>query len=245
MSVERKSSGVWQVSPQARPGRKRRNTPRLPPDQRREQLLDAALTVVGRDGLANLTMQAVAKQAGVAKPVLYAMYPTAPELVAALLQREHTRGMAQVFDALPPQDFREADPDQAYLDAVMTFLDAVAATPHRWRLILMHHDGAPTDYRELLTTARSGLLERCTQLLDAGIAARGGPEEADVELIAHVMLGFIEVLGRLILSDHERFPPERLRSTVRALIGTLPTRPHAAASTRLPRDESIPAATTE
>ncbi|WP_280261752.1 TetR/AcrR family transcriptional regulator [Nocardia wallacei] len=223
MSVERKSSGVWQVSPEARAGRRRRNGPRLPPEQRREQLLDAALAVVGRDGLANLTMQAVAKQAGVAKPVLYAMYPTAPELIAALLHREHTRGMAQVFDALPPQDFHESDPDQEYLAAVMTFLGAVAAAPHRWRLILMQHDGAPADYRDLLAAARDGLLDRCAQLLDAGIAVRGGPRDADIELITHVMLGFIETLGRLVLSDPGRFPPERLRSTVRALIRTLPT----------------------
>ncbi|RDI45272.1 TetR/AcrR family transcriptional regulator [Nocardia mexicana] len=241
MSVERKSSGVWQVSPEARTGRRRRNGPRLPPDQRREQLLDAALAVVGRDGLANLTMQAVAKQAGVAKPVLYAMYPTAPELVAALLHREHARGMSQVFDALPQQDFHESDPDQAYLEAVMMFLGAVAAAPHRWRLILMQHDGAPADYRELLADARGGLLDRCAQLLDAGIAVRGGPKDADVELIAHVMLGFVEVLGRLVLSDPGRFPPERLRSTVRALIRTLPNGPAESAGTP-GRESASPAA---
>ncbi|MEV0034037.1 hypothetical protein [Nocardia sp. NPDC050793] len=43
-----------------------------------------------------------------------------------------------------------------------------------------------------------------------------------VELIGHVMLGFIETLDRLVLSDLERFPPEPLRATVRALGRTLP-----------------------
>ncbi|MFJ2664196.1 TetR/AcrR family transcriptional regulator [Nocardia fluminea] len=187
-------------------------------------MLDAALRVVGRDGLANLTMQAVAKEAGVAKPVLYAMYPTAPELVAHLLHREHSRGMGQVFAGMP-RDLQESDPDREYVAAVMAFLESVAATPTRWRLILLHSDGAPADFRELLSAARDKLLDECADLLTAGFALRGGPHDADVELIAHVLLGFTEVLGRMVLSDPQRFPPERLRATVRSMVRTLPHEP--------------------
>lgn len=223
MTVEKKSAGVWQISPSGpEPRPRRRNTPRLPPEQRRTQLLDAALRVVGRDGLAQLTMQAVAKEAGVAKPVLYALYPTAPELIGALLHREHARGMAQVLGSLPT-DLRASNPDDEFIGASMAFLEAVAADPMRWRLILMHADGAPSDYREVLTAARDQLLLRSIELLTAGFELRGGPADADIELIGNVMLGFIEVLGRLVLSDPQGFPPERLRSTVRALLRTMPS----------------------
>ncbi len=220
--MQKKSAGVWQIAPPhpATPPR-RRNAPRLPPDERRTQLLDAALRVVGRDGLAQLTMQSVAKEAGVAKPVLYALYPTAPELVAALLRREHARGMAQVLGAMPT-DLRRADPDAEFIGAAMGFLEAVYADPMRWRLILVHADGAPSDYREVLTAARDQLLARCIELLAVGIRVRGGPEDADIELIGTAMLGFIEVLGRMVLSNRQQFPPERLRSTVRALLRTIP-----------------------
>ncbi|MEU2256891.1 TetR/AcrR family transcriptional regulator [Nocardia xishanensis] len=221
MSVEKKSSGVWQISPDPPARRRRRNAPRLPPAERREQLLDAALRVVAGGGLAQLTMQEVARQAGVAKPVLYAMYPTAPELIGALLHREHSRGMAQVRAAMP-DTVRGTDPDEEYLAAVMAFLAAVAADTERWRLILMPSEGAPSDYRELLIAAREQVLARSVDLLETGIQVRGGPRGADVELLGHVMLGFIETLGRLVLSDPERFPPERLRATVRALKRTLP-----------------------
>ncbi|MFF2551230.1 TetR/AcrR family transcriptional regulator [Nocardia sp. NPDC058058] len=222
MSIEKKSVGVWQISPERAESRpKRRNGPRLPPHLRREQLLDAALTVVGEDGLSGLTMQAVAKTAGVAKPVLYAVFPTAPELVGALLHREHSQGMTQIFDAMP-KDLRNSNPDAEYQAAVMAFLAAVRTDPVRWRLILMPPDDAPTDYRGLLAAARDRLVERCVELLELGIELRGGPSDADTELVGHVLLGFIEVLGRLVLSDPERFPPERLESTVRALANTLP-----------------------
>ncbi|WP_063012461.1 MULTISPECIES: TetR/AcrR family transcriptional regulator [Nocardia] len=222
MAIEEKLPGVWQVSPR-QPGGKtgRRNGPRLPLPERREQLLDAAFQVVGRDGLSGLTMQAVAKQAGVAKPVLYAVYPTAPELVAGLLHREHARGIRQVMDTLP-DNLREIDPDTAYADSVMAFLRAVESDPVRWRLILTHADGAPADYTELLSAAREKIVGRLIQLLETGIELRGGPANADPELVGYVMLGFIETLGRMVISDPGRFPPERLQTTVRALARTLP-----------------------
>ncbi|MEV0336390.1 TetR/AcrR family transcriptional regulator [Nocardia sp. NPDC050717] len=219
MSVQRKSAGVWQVSGA---GRSRgRNTPRLPPAQRREQLLDAALRVVARDGLARLTMQAVAREAGVAKPVLYAVFPAAPELVAALLRREHAAGMAQVFAAMPA-DLRDTDPDAEFVAALMAFLDAVAADPARWRLILLPSDGAPVGYRELLGTARDEMVCHGTDLLKQGLRLRGGAAEVDVELIGHALFGFAETLGRMVLSDPRRFPPDRLRPVVRSLLRTVP-----------------------
>ncbi|APE38202.1 hypothetical protein BOX37_10130 [Nocardia mangyaensis] len=201
--------------------RRRANAPRLPPAQRRTQLLDAALGVVARDGLARLTMQAVAQEAGVAKPVLYAMFPTAPELVAALLHREHAAGMAQVLAAMPA-NLGGTDPDAEFVAAMMAFLDSVAADPPRWRLILLPGDGAPASYRELLGAARDEMVGRAIALLDDGLRLRGGPVEVDVELIGHMTMGCAEVLGRMVLSDPRRFPPTRLRPAVCALLRTLP-----------------------
>ncbi|MFF2083378.1 TetR/AcrR family transcriptional regulator [Nocardia sp. NPDC058176] len=223
MSVAEEASGVWRVSPAAG-GRKtgRRNGPRLPLDERREQLLDAAFDVVAANGLAGLTMQAVAKKAGVAKPVLYAVYRSAPELVAALLQREHARGMRQVRESLPA-DLDGSDPDAEYTASVMAFLRAVQRDPVRWRLILTHADGAPADYKELLFVARENIVNRLIELLETGFELRGGPDNADTELVGYVMLGLVEVLARLVIGDADRFPPERLESAVRALVRTLPT----------------------
>ncbi|MFI8974373.1 TetR/AcrR family transcriptional regulator [Nocardia asteroides] len=221
MSIEEDTDGVWRIAP-PRPARpRRRNGPRLPPEERREQLLDAARAVAGRDGLAELTMQAVAKEAGVAKPVLYAIYPTAPQLLDALLRREHTRGITQVLEALPA-DFDDSDPDVEFEEAVIAFLTAVQDDPVRWRLILVPADGAPASYRGLLADAREKVVARCAQLLETGIARRGGPKDVDVELTSRVMLGFIESLGRLVLSNPELASPQALRPTARALTRTLP-----------------------
>jgi AcrR family transcriptional regulator len=61
---------------------------RLPPAQRREQLIDSALAVAARDGHDRLTFEAVAKQAGVTRNLVYHYFPGGPqELVEAAVHR--------------------------------------------------------------------------------------------------------------------------------------------------------------
>ncbi len=73
--------------------RKRRAyAPRVPPEQRREQLLDAALRLISRDGYAGLTIEAIAAEAGVTKPVVYGAYAKLPDLLGELLDRTRRPG---------------------------------------------------------------------------------------------------------------------------------------------------------
>jgi AcrR family transcriptional regulator len=61
---------------------------RLPPAERREQLIDAALSVAARDGHDRLAFEAVAKQAGVTRNLVYHYFPGGrQELVEAAAHR--------------------------------------------------------------------------------------------------------------------------------------------------------------
>ncbi|HSD24261.1 MAG TPA: TetR/AcrR family transcriptional regulator [Solirubrobacterales bacterium] len=61
---------------------------RLPPAQRREQLIDAALTVAARDGYERLAFEAVSKQAGVTRNLVYHYFPGGrQELLEAAVHR--------------------------------------------------------------------------------------------------------------------------------------------------------------
>jgi AcrR family transcriptional regulator len=61
---------------------------RLPPAERREQLIDAALSVAARDGHERLAFEAVAKQAGVTRNLVYHYFPGGrQELVEAAAPR--------------------------------------------------------------------------------------------------------------------------------------------------------------
>ncbi|CAB4340480.1 unannotated protein [freshwater metagenome] len=61
------------------------NKPRLPRDERRAQLLSAALEVFTAAGYHSAAMDEIADRAGVSKPVLYQHFPSKLELYLAVL----------------------------------------------------------------------------------------------------------------------------------------------------------------
>jgi AcrR family transcriptional regulator len=61
---------------------------RLPPAERREQLIDAALSTAARDGYENLAFEAVASRAGVTRNLVYHYFPGGrQELLEAAVHR--------------------------------------------------------------------------------------------------------------------------------------------------------------
>ena len=127
------------------------------------------MTVLDGCQLHELSMEAVADAAGVGKPVLYTVFRTRGELVAALLRREHHRGIDQVRAAMP-DDLTVLGPTGAYAATISAFLQVVLENPTRWRLILTMPDSAPREYRDALRASRSSILAQAEELAKAGIA---------------------------------------------------------------------------
>lgn len=199
---------------------RRRYAPRLPPEQRRAQLLDAAFAVLGRMELHELSMEAVAHEAGVGKPVLYTVFKTRAELVEALLERERERGLEQIADTLP-KDLLGADPLAAALATVEAFVGVTLANPTRWRLILATPASAPDEYRAALRASRADVLERAESLVRVGISLLPQWSEMDAGLLASSTLTLAEMLGRLAVSEPDEYPRERLEAYVRSIFTLL------------------------
>jgi AcrR family transcriptional regulator len=68
--------------------RSKRVRERLDPAVRRGRLLDAAARIVTRSGLTGITMEGVARAAGVSKGLVYNYFPTCHALLCDLLRRE-------------------------------------------------------------------------------------------------------------------------------------------------------------
>jgi len=200
---------------------RRRNAPRLPPEARREQFLDSALRVVSVAGFAGLSMESVAREARVAKPVLYALYPTRVALVSALLEREYAEGLDELLAAMP-SGLLGKDPDVAYVETVRAFLTAIRSHPDRWKLILQPGDDAPVEFRGYVAAARRGIVKNAIALAESGLLLRGGPTHLDPELFGHAMFAIAELLGRLHLTEPERFDDERLVAFAAGLCAALP-----------------------
>ena len=195
----------------------------MPAPERREQLLDAALQVIANEGYAGVTIEAIARRAGVTRPVVYASFEDLGQLLAALLHRQEERALALLATAVPTAA-EEHDPDALLVHGMRVFLDAVAAEPDTWRVILLPAEGTPSAIRDYVQRNRLALLGRLEKLVAWGLERRGGPKGLDVELLARSLLAAGEEAGRLVLTEPGRFPPERLAEFAAKILAAAPRR---------------------
>ncbi len=182
--------------------------PRMPPEQRREQLIDAALGLIVEQGYAGVSIEAVARLAGVTRPVVYDHFPNLGRLLAALVEREERYALAQL-EAVVPADPGDSSPPELMLSGVRLFLDAVRARPSTWRIILLPIDGTPAIIRDQVETNRARLTERIAELVRWAFERPQSPHDLDIELTAHAIRQLSEEAGRMVLTDPERWTPDR------------------------------------
>jgi AcrR family transcriptional regulator len=189
----------------------------MPPQKRREQLIDAALSVIVEQGYEGVSIEAIARTAGVTRPVIYDHFPNLGTLLQALIAREETYALEQLAEIVPEAP-REGDPAELFAAGVRRFLDAVASRPKTWRIILLPLEGTPAIVREHVETNRARVLARLEELVVWAIERSRIPEDLDVEIGARAILRLSEEAGRMVLTDPERFSPERYEGFVLSLM---------------------------
>jgi AcrR family transcriptional regulator len=192
----------------------------MAPSERREQVIDAALQVIVEQGYAGVSIEAIARTAGVTRPVIYDHFPNLGALLQALIEREERIALGQLAEVIPgPELAGSADPVALLGSGVHRFLEAVISRPPTWRIILLPLDGTPAIVRQHVETNRARILERLEQLVLWGT----GEEAAavDVELAASSILALAEEAGRRVLTDPRRFSPERYEAFVLEIVGRL------------------------
>jgi AcrR family transcriptional regulator len=195
-------------------------TPRMPAGQRREQLLDIAGDVILAEGFGAVSIDRVARDASIARTVVYAQFDNLDGLFSALLERTERQALEQVRAVIPDMPISR-DPDAVLVDAVLAFATVVVSHPRTWGLALLPVEGAPPALRERIARVRAAITTMLQPIVAWGIEARGGPEGIDVELLTMTLVTLAEDGARLILTDPERFPPARLAEYASTLIRAL------------------------
>jgi len=196
----------------------------MSPEDRREQLLDAALAVLSRDGYTGLSIEAIAREADVTRPVVYGAYDGLDPLLVALLDRTQTRALERLLEVLdaagPPHDV------DAWLARVATSaMDAVRAEPEVWRPILGMVPGAPSLVQDRIAGTREVVRQHVVAALSTGLLNR--PRAGlDSELLGHLVIATAEEFGRLLLSDPPPYSQERILAGLRGLVALLAAPPH-------------------
>jgi AcrR family transcriptional regulator len=197
----------------------RRYAPRMPPEERREQILDATLKLIAGQGYERVSMEAVARAAGVTKPVVYDLFGTLADLLEALLEREQERALLQLAELLPTPG-EDAKPEQVLRDSLDAFMRAVEARPDAWSLILMPPEAMPGIVRERVEREQTQIAKQLETLVRWGLDALHVKLD-DVELAVHSLIVLVREGGRLHLSDPKAYPPERLSSFAGSLLAAV------------------------
>jgi AcrR family transcriptional regulator len=185
----------------------------MAPEQRREQLIDAALEVILERGYAGVSIEAIAREAGVTRPVVYDHFPNLNRLLHAVIEREERISLEQLAEVVPEHP-GEHEPGELLAAGVTRFLGAVTSRPTTWRIILLPLEGTPTIVREHVEVNRAGVLARIEGLVRWAIDRSEVPCDLDAVLAARTIRDWSEQAGRMVLTDPERYPPERYEQFV-------------------------------
>jgi AcrR family transcriptional regulator len=143
---------------------------RLPTDERRVLIVEAAGRLFGERGYEATRLDDVAAAAGVTKPILYRHFDSKKALYLTLLER-HRDDLGSFAGAIPPQG-----PPEERLRAILEFWFAyVEAHSYAWKMLFRDTGGGPEvqAFRlDVHARARAILVEMIRSLSEAPIPRR-------------------------------------------------------------------------
>ncbi|ALE76642.1 hypothetical protein FRP1_24560 [Pseudonocardia sp. EC080625-04] len=152
--------------------------------RRREELVDAALAVLGRDG-PDLGLDQVAHEAGVTKPVIYRHFGDRAALLDAMAERATNRLMERLMPAI--YDEGAIRPRiRASLDAFMRFLDD---SPN---IHLLFRRRLPGQGDEVADAGREFISGALAGLLGSYVESLGFDEPELVQIWAQALVGSVQ-----------------------------------------------------
>lgn len=170
---------------------------RLPRAVREQQMLDAAVKVFSRRGFHAASMDEIADDAGISKPMVYAYLGTKEELFIACLHRESTRMMEAIAGAAAP----DLPADERLWRGLRAFFGFVGAHRDGWAVLYRQARGSQPFAAEL-ATMRGRLVDVVAGMLDHALRASGREIGAtDLEVVAYALVGASESLADW-LADH-------------------------------------------
>ncbi|HJQ06343.1 MAG TPA: TetR/AcrR family transcriptional regulator [Nocardioides sp.] len=194
---------------------RRTYAPRMPLEQRKEQLLDAALTLIGRVGYGGVTIEAIAAEAGVTKPVVYGAYAKLPLLLGDLLDHTYADALTQLLATFPDTTPRPAEVTRAWAAAVR-------GNPRTWVPILLTGAHTPQVVLDRIEDGRQLVRDSLAQLL-----ANGAPITSRDRVASEAIIAAAEHFGRRMLTTPDEVDDDELAELFEDLVRAAARRPQA------------------
>ncbi|HEV8627732.1 MAG TPA: helix-turn-helix domain-containing protein [Acidimicrobiia bacterium] len=184
---------------------------------RREQVLDAALRIIARDGYGAVSIDGIARELDVTRPVVYSHFDGLEALLLSLLDRQAERAVQSLLSALSIEpDLR--DPRRYVHATVVRLCSIVAADPVLWAPIFAPAAATPEVVRDRIRRDREAVRTRIQTLLEA-LAQNGGlPAGVDSRILSHAVVAIGEHFGRILIEDPTALNPDAVAATLSAML---------------------------
>lgn len=157
----------------------------MPREQRRDQLVGVARSVFAGRGYRTTSMDTIAEEAGVSKPVLYQHFASKQELYLALIDDSALHLAGRVEAALNSAE----DPHERIRATYRAYFDF--AISHREEfVILFNSDVYEPQAQDRLRTMRAGTVERIVTALQSFTDL----DDAEADLLCRTLIGTAEVV---------------------------------------------------
>ncbi len=163
-------------------------TKRLPRAVREQQMLDAAVQMFSVNGYHETSMDAIAAQAQISKPMLYLYYGSKEELFGACLSRELSRFIDTVRADIDLK-FSARELLRHTIISVLQYIDANRAS---W-IVLYTQATSSQAFAHTVREGRERVIDLVARLLEAG--TRNPEPDTDFHMIAVALVGAGEAVA--------------------------------------------------
>jgi AcrR family transcriptional regulator len=168
-------------------------TRRLPRAVREQQMLDAAVEMFSRNGYHETSMDAIAAEAEISKPMLYLYYGSKEELFGACLDRELGRFIEAVRADI---DLRQS-PKDLLRSTILAFMRYIDANRASW-IVLYQQATSSQMYSHTVREGRERIIDLVARLLSQG--TRNPQPDSDFHIIAVALVGAGEAIATRVSS---------------------------------------------
>lgn len=163
-------------------------TKRLPRAVREQQMLDAAVQMFSVNGYHETSMDAIAAEAQISKPMLYLYYGSKEELFGACLNRE----LARFIEAVRADIDLELSPKDLLRNTIRSFLHYIDANRASW-LVMYTQATSSQAFAQTVREGRAHIIEMVARLLRTG--TRNPDADTDFGMMAVALVGAGEAVA--------------------------------------------------
>jgi AcrR family transcriptional regulator len=175
------------------------------PRERREQLiLDVAGQVFAHAGYESASMDEIAAQAGISKPMLYAYFGSKEGLYLAYIERAG----GQLLERLVGASSLDPRPAALLRARITEFLSFVDEHADGWK-VLFREVGSTRPFAERVAEMRERIAWAIREMIEDDATSCSGYPPSAADAIAHALVGAGESLANWWL-DHPEIPREQV-----------------------------------